>query len=180
MADFEFKPYGKTSRYTDLGCTITEKIDGTNACVVIHDGVFVGCQSRNKAIGIHDDNAGFANWAYANAEELQKLGDGYHYGEWAGPGIQKNPHKLEKKTFFLFNVGRPYDVVPECVSFVPVLYEEEFQGDATVDGVMWSLRNGALQEGYTPEGIIIYFHSFRAVAKYTFEGNASKWSLTNE
>jgi len=95
--DFEFKPWPKIPRPKGMNITITEKMDGTNACVVIQDGNFVGAQSRNRIITPEDDNMGFANWAYENQSDLEGLGDGYHYGEWCGPGIQKNPHNLGKK-----------------------------------------------------------------------------------
>lgn len=99
----EFKPWPKISRDNPFNVTITEKIDGTNACIIIQDGLLVGVQSRKRFITTLDDNYGFAAWVCENENELLKLGDGYHYGEWAGPGIQKNPHDLNEKTFFLFN-----------------------------------------------------------------------------
>lgn len=174
---FELKPYGKTERYKDMSVTITEKLDGTNGCVVVKDGAVVGVQSRSRAIKVGDDNFGFASYVDANKDALATLGDGYHYGEWAGPGIQKNPHKLEQKTFFLFNTFRPADTLPSCVQNVPVLFRGTFGGTEQLDTIMLALAESADKEGYTPEGIIVYFHGFRTTVKYTYHANKAKWAL---
>lgn len=171
----EFRGWGKTPRLKTHNITITEKIDGTNACVIVRDGELVGMQSRNRLIKPGDDNMGFAFWAHENREELAKLGDGYHYGEWAGPGIQKNPHMLEEKQFFLFNTFRPAETLPECVKQVPVLYTGIYSEEAVAD-TMRSLWNRAMREMYTPEGIVIYFHDTRSVMKDTFANRNGKWA----
>lgn len=101
----EFKKWGSTPRW-HKGLTITEKIDGTNACIVIYNGE-VKAQSRNRMITPDDDNAGFAKWVYENAGALtDTLGYGYHYGEWYGQGIQKNPLGIEGKRFALFHATK--------------------------------------------------------------------------
>jgi hypothetical protein len=54
-----------------------------------------------------DDNYGFARWVYENAGALlDTLGYGYHYGEWYGEGIQKNPLGIEGKRFALFHATK--------------------------------------------------------------------------
>lgn len=78
MSKVEFKSWGKIPRAIGEGVTITEKLDGTNACVVIQDGVIAGVQSRNRFITPEDDNYGFARWVSENEHELLKLGEGYH------------------------------------------------------------------------------------------------------
>lgn len=101
----QFKGWGSTPRW-HKGLTITEKIDGTNACVVIYNGE-VKAQSRKRMITPDDDNMGFAKWVYDNAGALMDtLGYGYHYGEWFGPGIQKNPLGVESKRFALFHATK--------------------------------------------------------------------------
>lgn len=101
----EFKGWGSTTR-ENKNKTITEKLDGTNACVVIWDGV-VSAQSRKRIITPDDDNYGFAKWVHENAGVLMDtLGYGYHYGEWYGEGIQKNPLGIEGKRFALFHATK--------------------------------------------------------------------------
>lgn len=123
---------------------ITEKIDGTNGLIYVagyddatpyknephacaHDGEHcVWAGSRTRWITPDQDNHGFAQWVYENAGHLAELlGPGHHYGEWAGPGINKNRHGLEEKTFFLFNVRKwaelPPEFLPSNVRTVPVL-----------------------------------------------------------
>lgn len=130
----EFESWPKTPRLSNGGITITEKIDGTNACVVImpvpalqawgayaqdHNGVawvhsptdpnvqyLVGAQSRKRMIFPDADNAGFARWVFENAEELVNLlGPGRHFGEWWGQGIQRR-YNMPHKVFSLFNTHR--------------------------------------------------------------------------
>ena len=91
MSDLEFKKWEKIPRENPFTVTISEKIDGTNACIVIIDGAIAEVQSRKRFITPGDDNYGFALWVEENKDDLASLGDGYHYGEWAGEGIQKNP-----------------------------------------------------------------------------------------
>lgn len=60
---------------------MSEKIDGTNAQIVISDdGTELWTASRNRYITPEDDNYGFAKWVAANRDELIKLGPGRHYG----------------------------------------------------------------------------------------------------
>lgn len=190
----EFKEWPKIPRGgKGETITITEKIDGTNACVIVEELVggprVLGAQSRSKMLisrmrgdddvwSDHGDNYGFAAWVKENELELAKLGEGYHYGEWAGPGIQKNPHNLDKKTFFLFNSERWRDgrqERPAGVECVPVLYEGE-KGDHTIDNVMDDLWHRSKQEGYHPEGIVIWYHKTRRYEKVTFENANGKWA----
>jgi hypothetical protein len=170
----EFKAWPKIPRVKSNTITITEKIDGTNACVIIRDGEVIGYQSRNRLIKPGDDNMGFAAWASENREELSALGEGYHFGEWAGPGIQKNPHMLTEKQFFLFNVMRPFDTLPECVNQVPVLYQGPEDPEVIAD-TMTDLWTRSKAEGYIPEGIIIYHHDMRSYRKATFLNSDGKW-----
>lgn len=118
--DIEFRPFNKLARL-NREIVITEKIDGTNAqillipaCdqglnnpnVVFQNGevaMLVG--SRNRWITPAHDNYGFAGWCRDNAEELLQLGLGRHFGEWWGSGIQRN-YGLKEKRFSLFNVSR--------------------------------------------------------------------------
>ena len=120
----EFKAWPKIVRVENRRKPIfTEKIDGTNACVVIGENGEFACQSRSRFITPEDDNYGFARWAYANKEELLKMGEGYHYGEWWGQGIQRG-YALTEKRFSLFNQrrwGEHNPNTPLCVSVVPFL-----------------------------------------------------------
>ena len=177
MSKVEFKSWGKIPRAIGEGVTITEKLDGTNACVVIQDGVIAGVQSRNRFITPEDDNYGFARWVSENEHELLKLGEGYHYGEWAGEGIQKNPHNIVGKKFFLFNTFRWNDKNlnrPGCCEVVPVLYEGVLHDD-DIDRVLFKLKECSIQEGYEAEGIIIYYHKTRRYEKYTYKFVNGKW-----
>lgn len=181
IPDREFKSFEKIARAkTGFGCVVTEKIDGTNAQILIEDGKIVGVGSRNRWIkpGKEHDNYGFAGWVEQNEEELLKLGDGYHFGEWYECGIQRN-YGLKEKRFALFNSGRwsnPLDR-PACTECVPVLFAGEFTRE-NINKVMSDLAlNGSRHvPGFMrPEGIVIYIPGSRSLLKETFENAEGKW-----
>ena len=172
----EFKAFEKIPRENPFNVTVTEKINGTNACIVIQDGEIVGVQSRKRFITPEDDNYGFATWVDQNREQLLTMGDGYHYGEWAGLGIQKNPHNLPEKKLFLFNTFRwnPNNPnLPECCDVVPVLYEGTLYLD-TIPRLLDELKDNA-KENEDPEGIVVYYHAFRKYTKHTIKTPNGKW-----
>lgn len=150
----EFKAWPKIPRLSNETYFITEKIDGTNACIIIDEEGNFGCQSRTRLITPEDDNYGFARWAYENKDELMKLGPGHHFGEWWGAGIQRN-YGISDKRFSLFNTHRwlkPDAVLPNCVHVVPTI-------DGTIDEAIQFLKtNGSLAApGFLRvEGIIVY------------------------
>lgn len=125
----EFEAWPKTPRLSAERTSITEKIDGTNAAVIIeslgpeglesfnpdpigttvvvdYEMYLVGAQSRKRLITPDSDNYGFANWVWSNAHELVTLlGPGRHFGEWWGQGIQRR-YDMDRKVFSLFNYFR--------------------------------------------------------------------------
>ncbi len=192
----EFKGWPRTPRlYRDV--VITEKIDGTNAAIIIeefdpdvlqpndcytlqHEGrtYSVGAQSRKRLITPASDNYGFAKWVYDNAEDLVKLGPGHHYGEWWGSGIQRGyGFKKGERFFSLFNTerwegdGGLQDI--NGLDIVPVLYRGLFdQGNIT--STMEDLRTFGSQaaKGYmNPEGICIFHTQSRQVYKVLLEND---------
>lgn len=183
----QFRKWGSTPRW-HKGLTITEKIDGTNACVVIYDGQ-VKAQSRNRMITPDNDNAGFAKWVYENAGALtDTLGYGYHYGEWFGPGIQKNPLGVESKRFALFQATKyttenGFDLEQvDGLETVPLL----FHGQAnvhTIPDVMSSMYKSHVKGAdvdATPEGIIVWHKETQQKYKILLEGDAfHKWELND-
>lgn len=174
----EFKAWPKIPRSAGEKVTITEKLDGTNACIVIQGGEVVGVQSRKRFITVGDDNFGFAAWVKEHEAELLKLEDGYHYGEWAGLGIQKNPHNLAEKKFFLFNTFRWNDDNPNrpaCCAVVPVLYQGELHND-DIDRVLYKLKECSIQEGYVAEGVVVYYHNTKRYEKFTYNYSIGKWN----
>jgi len=172
----EFKAWPKIPRGSNENICISEKMDGTNACIVIEDNKIVAVQSRKRFIKVGDDNFGFASWVESNTAELLKLGEGYHYGEWAGAGIQKNPHNIVGKKFFLFNTSRWSNPSrPDCCDVVPVLYAGKYSIDAITD-TMIKLKDQANEDGYTPEGMVVWYCKTRRFEKYTFKFSKGKWS----
>jgi hypothetical protein len=168
----EFEEFAKIARLKRT-VVVTEKIDGTNAQIAFDDAGKMWCGSRNRWITPDDDNFGFARWAYANEEELRKLGPGRHYGEWWGAGVGRR-YDQSQKIFSLFNVGRwtmPGIVLPECARLVPVLYQGDFD-TAAIDAVIKRLRKEGSQAApgfMRPEGIILYHVAARMLFKQTLE-----------
>ena len=174
-ADNVFKGFGKIPRL-NRNISITEKIDGTNACVVILDNGDVLAQSRNRMITVEDDNAGFAKWVAENAADLKEtLGAGYHYGEWWGSGINRGYGATKGEKFFsVFNAGRwtneDFVHIPNMY-VVPILYEGPFD-QAMINFCIENLRTaGSLAKlGYMkPEGIIVWHEAARQMFKVTLE-----------
>ncbi len=174
VAPDDFKKWPKTPRATGNAITITEKMDGTNAAISIYGGEIHAVQSRNRLITPDDDHYGFAQWCHDNNDELVKLGDGRHYGEWVGYGIQSNPHQLGERRFFIFNTFRPTDSLPDCVSQVEVLYNGAYS-DEVINRAFDDLWMAHLDSPYTPEGIIIYNHLSKTRMKMTYKNNDGKW-----
>ncbi len=173
MNNVEFKAWDKIPRENPFTVTISEKIDGTNACIVIDNGEIVGIQSRKRFITPDDDNYGFAKWAEENKPDLLTMGNGYHYGEWAGLGIQKNPLQLDKKHFFLFNTFRWNENNPNrpaCCDVVPVLYQGELKLD-TIPNLLEIMKG----DNITREGVVVYYHAFRKYTKHTIKSVNGKW-----
>ena len=178
MADFiEFPKMARYSREV----IVTEKIDGTNAQIMItEDGEFM-VGSRTRWITPETDNFGFAKWAYEHKDELMLLGAGRHFGEWWGSGIQRG-YGLQKgeKRFSLFNVSRWENERPACCCVVPILWRGDF-GLLDVQSIMDSLRatgSLALPGFMNPEGIVIFHTKANFGFKKTFEKDGTgKWDV---
>lgn len=175
--DTQFLEFAKMPRLS-REVIITEKIDGTNAQILITESgqMFVG--SRTRWITPENDNFGFAKWCEANRAELMKLGTGRHYGEWWGNGIQRH-YGMKDKRLSLFNVSRfcldgetperietnnPMDepkmqsVLPSCVGLVPVIARGVFTTDL-VERALQKLRDhgSVASPGFAnPEGVVVF------------------------
>lgn len=180
----EFRPFPKIPRLT-RGITVTEKIDGTNAAVVLdliadtpnHPCSIATCgdyillaQSRSRFITPDNDNFGFASWVKANAEELTKLGAGLHFGEWWGVGIQRG-YGLFERRFSLFNayLWRDPETRPACCEVVPTLYSGPMD-EARVNGALMHLKasGSVAAPGFmNPEGIIVFHQASGQLFKKT-------------
>lgn len=161
--------------------TITEKIHGTNAQIRI-EGLSVLAGSRTRWITVEDDNYGFAAWVAKNAAELiAVLGEGRHYGEWYGSGINAG-YGMRERRFALFNPVRWTPVrdagaLPPGVDVVPVLYSGPWT-DTIITETMDRLKTGGsvLVPGYAkPEGVVVWFDRTRVMMKRTFEAEDSAW-----
>lgn len=207
----KFRAWPKTPRL-NRECIVTEKIDGTNsavivepigggnepvgpttdtlAAVVLPDGqefaVYAQSRKRLLTVGKQTDNFGFAAWVKENALELAAgLGEGYHYGEWWGSGIQRAYGLTDgERRFSLFNAGRWCDrdgngvgdeLVPECCRVVPVLTTGTIINAAAEGAVAMLEADGSYAApGFdNPEGIVVYHTAARQTFKVTLEGDES-------
>lgn len=177
----EFREWPKIPRL-NRDVTVSEKIDGTNACIWISDDLEeMGAQSRNKWIVPGNDNAGFASWVEQNMTELLKLGPGYHYGEWFGQGIGRK-YGLVEKRFWLFNTHRWSDpsARPACVGCVPVLWQGNYK-DLDLASILGKLREEgsvAVPGWKTPEGVVIFHHAADQMFKVLLEGDELPKGIT--
>jgi len=211
----EFVEFPKIARLS-RECVITEKIDGTNGQIhIIAEADFLSeyfagvgaigpksidgrvfwmlAGSRTQYIRPERDNHAFAAWVWAHAEELWALGEGRHFGEWWGSGIQRG-YGLPKgeKRFSLFNVARwhavgtePYVSVsadprqppkfsqpaPACCHVVPVIHRGQFD-TADIGYALDRLAHegSAAAPGFmNPEGVIVYHTASGQYFKKTIE-----------
>lgn len=206
MTTDKYPKFGSISRrYRPI--TVTEKIDGTNGLIHIQrcedddeklglclgNGFHIHAGSRNRWLDLDDDNHGFARWVIENAHALvTDLGEGHHYGEWWGSGINRG-YGLTKgeKRFSLFNVGRwtnederlglqyPVFSTPN-LGVVPVLEWEKPNSDALIQNVLADLkaRGSFAADGFmNPEGIVIWHTQGRFYEKVTLENDGIPKSL---
>lgn len=185
-----FESYLKISRL-NRDCIITEKIDGTNAQILIEDdGVTMHVGSRTRWLEQGKDNHGFYAWCMKNRDTLLKLGPGRHYGEWWGSGIQRGYELLNgDKRFSLFNPSRWKDGsdgsernLPDCVGVVPRLYFGPFDTNV-IKSVLEQLREHGsyAAPGFeNPEGIVIYHLQSHALFKVTLEDDELPKSLVKK
>jgi hypothetical protein len=186
-----FTPFPKLARL-QREVIITEKIDGTNAQILITDDDRMLTGSRTRWIYPEDDNFGFAAWARDHKDELMQLGPGRHFGEWWGRGIQRN-YGLDERRFSLFNVARwclhgetpkqimtadprivkMQDVLPACCHLVPILWQGLFTA-AWPEQMLTRLNNGGSQAapGYMhPEGIVVFHTAGNVGFKMTLDND---------
>lgn len=197
----EFSPWPKTKHIDKcMSVIVTEKIDGTNACIVFEEDGTMFVQSRNRIITPAMDNAGFARWAERNKRDLFYIfGPGRHYGEWWGHKIGRT-YDMSYNVFSVFNNGRFYKTeansndsmstrayemgLGEEVSAVPLVYSGSY-GTQEMEDAINNLRTGASMAAnefgveYTkPEGVCIYFREFDKVAKLVFaHPGKHKWEV---
>jgi len=168
----DFEKFGSIARLS-REVIVTEKLDGTNAQIAIDAEGNIKAGSRKRWITPEDDNYGFAKWVEANKEELLTLGEGRHYGEWWGAGIQIR-YGLSEKRFSLFNTGRwNRENKPACCHVVPVLFTGGFS-TSRIDAALGALmvEGSAAAPGFMkPEGVVIYHRHSNSLFKKTIKGD---------
>ena len=151
-----FKSWPKIHRWENETYRVTEKIDGTNACVIIQPyepGFMVVAQSRTRILTTDNDNFGFAKWVEDNHEELQQLGIGYHYGEWWGQEIQRH-YGLKEKRFSLFEPWK-VEQIPSCCHIVPEICKAAKEDQ--LYQILNDFNESVAAPGYKkPEGFVIH------------------------
>ena len=172
----EFEPFGKIYRW-NREWIITEKIDGTNAQILITEDGQAFAGSRKRWITPQDDNFGFAAWVEKNKGMLvDLLGPGRHFGEWWGKGIQRG-YGCDGRYFSLFNVSR-WRELPCLAGAGDVLVVPElsvFMGTDVSEGIETILEglqiNGsAASIGFmNPEGIVALHVPSGALFKRTLK-----------
>lgn len=173
--DMGFRPFPKIARlYRDI--VVTEKIDGTNASIIVGENGEFATASRNRLITPEDDNFGFATWAYANRDHLAgTLGPGRHFGEWWGKGIQRG-YGMAYKVFSLFNTSRWEGLHEDQLRCVPVLYKGAFDEQIIKHALHMLLGSGsqASPRFMSPEGVVVYHTQGNHLYKITLDGDGHK------
>lgn len=180
-----FTPFAKIARL-NKEITLTEKLDGSNAAIIVTDEGDIYAQSRNRIIVPGDDNFGFAKWVDENKDALkEQLGPGVHFGEWWGQGVGRT-YGLKEKRFSLFNTSRwhteseDYRCIEAPLCFVvPTLAVVERFCTVKIEEVMNELKEHgsyAATKFMNPEGIVIFHSASSALYKVTYEYDRGKFS----
>lgn len=176
-----FVEFNKIENFDKLTMVITQKIHGTCAQILIKKtdlGEFIfKVGSKNRWLSEENDNYGFCAWCNKNKEILiEFLGEGRHYGEWCGPGINSG-EGLKERTLVLFAWYNNTKEIPlPNIKFVPVLQERTYFSVLKISDVMYDLKeNGSrLVEGYmNPEGVVIDIGGLKY--KKVFTPEETKW-----
>jgi hypothetical protein len=140
--------------------------------------VKAGCRTRWITPGKTTDNFGFAAFVFEHAQEfVEKLGEGLHYGEWAGPGVNSG-EGLKEKTLILFEHWKypPERPLPPRTLVVPVLYRGPIDPQKIEEAMADLKANGSkLVKGFmNPEGVVVSFagQNFKKV----FNPEETKWT----
>jgi hypothetical protein len=172
----EFIKFPKITRLSKETITITEKIDGTNGQIHVwqddHGIRYIKAAGRNRWLTKEDHNFHFYDFVMDNAVELiEELGEGRHYGEWYGQGINRN-YGLKEKRFALFNTNRwNNENKPSCCEVIPTL-EITTMRSFNENYYLNRLRDNGSQAvpGFMkPEGIMIYLHNLGKYYKVLLE-----------
>lgn len=175
MDVIDWQPFPKITRWSKGSVIISEKLDGTNASIVIDGtGTKIWAAKRTSILVPGTDNFGFRAWVESHAEELLKLGPGTHFGEWYGAGIQRG-YGLTEKRFALFNSFRWQNERPACCDVVPVM------GMVSMDDAPLAIatalhtlqeRGSIMVPGFMkPEGIVAYVESSGTMYKKLLEND---------
>lgn len=187
----EFQPWPKIARW-NREILVTEKIDGSNAqvrftpvttpvdeahAVDVFNGavgpvaLHVGSRKRWLQPGKQTDNFGFAAWCAEHRDELYALlGDGGHYGEWYGVGIQRG-YGLHERRLALFNTRLTLEdcTIPN-VDIVPTIHEGPVvDPNQFIDALQ--AQGSILVPGAPAEGIVVYHKAAGTGFKILCEGD---------
>jgi len=175
----DYKPFSKIERFENVKISISQKLHGSNASIYIYkteDGTLdLKCGKRTDWITPEQDNFGFAKFVYDNKEAFLKLGEGYHFGEYCGPGINSG-EGLKERTLVLFDYWRYQDIMlPPNTMIVPVLYEGPNDGMKIVMIIKDLKENGSkLVKGFmNVEGVVISMGGHRY--KILFKPEETQW-----
>ena len=179
----EFKKFESIERFNS-NITITEKVHGTNAQIIIDDAGNIQAASRTRLIYPGNDNFAFALFVEQNKVELiEALGPGRHFGEWYGSGINSGyGMKNGERKLALFYQYPKEKPLPPQVTMVPILYEGPFI-EGIVEQTMNKLKTegSAIQPGFMrPEGVVIRFGRNGAMFKKVFEAEETAWKSSDK
>lgn len=201
-----FQPFPRLSRFSH-GWQISEKLDGSNSQLYITPGadyaadsvkeqitaivgpmmIFTGSRNRLLRPGKTTDNHGFAQFVKDNAQDLiEALGEGRHFGEWVGKGVNKRHYNLDHKRFVLFNTARWTGAdLPDRVDVVPVLFEgyADNPGTAALEAMeILQVDGSRYAPGFKdPEGVVMRHGPSGTLFKKTFDyDEQGKWAENRE
>lgn len=172
----EFRRWSSIERL-EQQITITEKVHGSNAQILVTETGEVLAGSRERWLNRVQDNYGFCTHITEHADEIRELlGPGRHFGEWYGAGINSG-YGLKEKRLALFDTRWTDKPIPSWCDVVPVLYAG-FYSSSIIDETMSRLRAGGsvIQPGFIgAEGVVVRFERTGVLMKKVFTLEETAW-----
>lgn len=135
-----------------------EKLDGTNVSIHIEDDEVKQIQNRRNVVfekGSWSKDSNMIKLAIENSSEhIKELGDGQHFGECIGIGVQKNPMDIPDKKWIPFNTYGKLNLVYDEWKDIPKDFESISNFMRNIKSKFYAINHEG-QEEYS-EGIVLY------------------------
>lgn len=152
--------------FEDPSVLATEKLHGTNVSIIIENGVVTQQYNRTTRVPFINSGRRFITEGVLEAFErgyVDLLGDGQHFGELIGPGVNSNPYNLNKPIWVPYTTYVQRKLFYNSWGKYPKTYDAISAWFK--DGIFSLLAKTWKNQNMKPEGIVFYQPSTDNMAK---------------